>query len=137
MKITAMQHSGKQLGTDSDVAFANSAPQDTQKTLDIAVPTTSAKGSYKLIVYNPSTVTALTVKIFSEELALKGATRYTYEKSLTVPAVTTTSGTSVNTSSFVIEDILATTGVRLIISNNTVLGASDGFTATFRLRELF
>lgn len=135
MKITATGISGRQIGTDHDIVFANESSQHTQKTLDISVPS-STKKSYKLLVYNPSSVTALTVKVFDIELAMKGSTRYVYEKTLAVPAVTTTTGTELNAYAFVIENMFAGANLRLVISNDTALGESDGFTATFRLREV-
>lgn len=136
MKVTAITLSGLQIAADADLAFANSAPADTQKTLDVAVPVNSPKNSYKLIVYNPSAVTDLTIKVFSKELLLKASTRYAFEGDVNVPMSQTIGGTAIDTHVFELAGAFAGADLRLIVSNNTALDVADGFTTTLRLREL-
>lgn len=128
--ITAMQ-----IGTDQAVAFANSAAINTQVNVDFTKPTVS-KPRYKIAVYNPSTVTDLTVKIFSVALDFGGGTRYDFIDSFVIPKSQVITGTTINAYTKFIEGLFVGTDLRLVVSNNTVLGTAEGFSAYIRLREV-
>lgn len=119
--------SGKQISTDQDATWANSAPANTAVNVDITKPT-SAVGEYMLTIYNPSTVTAITVNVYAIALTLGAGTRYSLITSLSFPANTTQSK--------FIHGIFNGTDVRFELKNDTILGGSDGFTAKLRLREV-
>lgn len=123
-----------QVSTDQTVTYAHSAFVNTQVNVDIAKPT-MVKSRYKIIVYNPSTISDLTVKIFNTTLSLGGATRYGFLDSYTVPKSQTITGTTVSTYTKLVEGAFLATDLRLVVSNNTVLGAADGFSAYVRIRE--
>lgn len=121
--------------SDPNVAFADSAAADTQKTYTKAMPDDSV-GEYELDFYNPSTVTDLTVKVMAVLTLFGGGTRYGYITSFSIPKSQTISGTTVNTYTKYVEGIFNGTACQLIISNDTQLGGSDGFTCTFRMRAV-
>jgi len=110
---------------DIDVVFANSAAANTVGTGTVQY-TVSTASEYKLVVYNPSTVTDLTVKVKCVQEALKGSNRDSLLTTLTFPKGDTTE-----------QLIHGIDGiVKFICSNATILGGSDGFTATVRLIEM-
>jgi len=123
--------SGTQVGDDAALAFAHEAGADTQKTASIAVPAIVAE-AYKLAVHNPSAVTALTVKLFTVEATLGDCLSETF----VVPAAATVTGTAISAHEFLVGGIFCGGALKLVVSNNTVLGAADGFTTTLRLREV-
>jgi hypothetical protein len=125
---------GNKVGADQNAAFANSAAVNTQVTVNIAKPA-SVKNVYKFGVYNPSTVTDLTVKVFNVEPSLAGGDRLELVGTFTVPKTQSMTGTTVSMMAAAFEGCFVGTNVRLIVSNNTVLGASDGFSASIRVRE--
>lgn len=125
-----------QIGADIDFTFANSAVINTNATaIDITKPSLPSE-EYMLTIYNPSTVSDLTVKIFAIASSLAGGTKYAYITNLTVPKSASIFGTTVNTYSFYVHGIFNNSDCRIIISNNTALGVSDGFTGTLRVREV-
>ncbi|MDR3563249.1 MAG: hypothetical protein P4N59_17705 [Negativicutes bacterium] len=116
--------SQKQVGVDVDLAWANSAAAGTAQTATFAV---SDAGLFKVVGYNPSTVTDLSVSVREVQTNLKGASRdAVVGATLTFPKNQTTALVVGNVSG----------SVKLVASNVTVLGASDAFTATFRVYEL-
>mgnify|MGYP007071563847 CR=1 FL=1 len=123
-----------QVGTDSTIAFANSDGANTQVVLDITAPTTK-RGRYMLSIYNPSTVTGLTVKVLTKITSFGSGTRYGWLKTVLVPAAQTFDGTSIDTYSEELPNIFAEGDARLVVSNDTGLGGSDAFSAYARLRE--
>jgi hypothetical protein len=127
---------GKQIDTDKTATFANSAPANTQVNVDIVKPL-ATKQRYMLTVYNPSTVTDLTVKIFGVCKALGGATRYAYLDTMVVPKSQAITGTTVSAYSKEIEGIFNGKDLRLVVSNDTALGAAEGFSASIRVEESF
>lgn len=128
--------SGVKISNDKTFVFANSALINSQATaVDIAFPT-APKSEYMLTVYNPSTVTDLTVKIFAKAMAIGGADRYAFITSIVVPKSQAITGTTINTYVSYIHGAFNSSDVRLIVSNNTALGGADGFTATLRIREV-
>lgn len=115
-----------QVDTDKTAVWANSAPANTQVNVAIAQPTTPQKnGKYLVNVRNPSTVTALTVKVRNTLAAFGGAAREAELTSIAVPAN--------SIKSVLVEGWLAGGGGSLLLSNDTVLGAADGFTADIRV----
>jgi hypothetical protein len=118
---------------DQDVVFANNAPVNTQNTVNITLPFDPASINM-LAVYNPSTVSDLTVKVFGVEDELKAASRAALITSISVPKSQSITGTTINTYLSLVQGIFAATNLRLVISNDTVLGGAEGFTATIRLK---
>lgn len=114
-----------QVDTDKTATWANSAAANTQVTVAVSQPATPQKNAKYLInVRNPSTVTALTVKVRNTLAAFGGATREAELTSIAVPAN--------SIKSVLVEGWLAGGG-SLLLSNDTVLGAADGFTADIRV----
>lgn len=134
IRVTTLA-SAKQISTDQASAFANSALIDSQVNVDFTLPDYT-KERYEVVVYNPSTVTDLTVKAFSKELALGGGTRYTLIDSFTVDKAQAKTGTTISGYVKFLEGLFVGTDVRIVVSNNTALGAAEGFTAYVRLREV-
>lgn len=126
---------GKQLGADLQFVFANEASANTQKTKTIDKPSKPIR-NHKFIIYNPSTVTDLTVKFFNVESSLGGVDREAYVSSVVVPKSQSTTGTTINTYEVIVEGLFTGGDVKLVLSNNTALGVTDGFTATVRVREV-
>lgn len=128
--------SGVKIGTDKSFVFANSALINAQATaVDVTFPP-CPKSEYMVTVYNPSTVTDLTVKIFSKALDLASDVRYGLITTLNIPKAATITGTAINTYSFFVHGAFNASDVRIIVSNDTALGVADGFTATLRIREV-
>jgi len=123
------------VGDDIALAFANDAAANTQKTTTIAKPARQLE-EYELIVHNPSTETDLTVKVFAVETALGGATRDALIATLTVPKKQTTTGTSIEAHMRLLHGIFNGADCKLVVSNDTLVGAAGAFTATARLREV-
>jgi redox-regulated HSP33 family molecular chaperone len=108
---------------NADITWANSAAAGTVVNVD--VPGAQAAVA-AVTVRNPSAVTALTVKVQGKE-TLGGAARYPEIASLAVPANTT--------KQFFIDEMwLVGEGGRLAVTNDTLLGAGDGFTGQVRVR---
>lgn len=125
-----------QIGSDTNVVFANSAAANTQAT---AVTFNVSQGSvneYSLIVDNPSTVTDLTCKVFSVEVDLDSTNdRDALITTISIPKAQTLTGTAIQTHHEVINGCFSGGQLKLQFSNDTILGGSDGFTATVRLKE--
>jgi len=119
--------------SESTAAFANSATANTQKTIDLTMKRPIE--IYAIIINNPSTVTDLTVKVFNKEVFGED-TKYAYITSFTVPKSQSLTGTTIDTYLVLVEGMFIGGDVRLVVSNNTALGASEGFTSTFRIREV-
>jgi len=119
--------------SESTAAFANSATANTQKTIDLTMKRPIE--IYAIIINNPSTVTDLTVKVFNKEVFGED-TKYAYITSFTVPKSQALTGTTIDTYLVLVEGMFIGGDVRLVVSNNTALGASEGFTSTFRIREV-
>ena len=131
--------SARLIGSDATAVFANDALVNTQKTTTFTYVTNAGSygvEEYMLTVYNPSTVTDLTVKVFEISTALGGDARDSLITTLSIPKAQVTTGTTIVSHAKVIHGILNGEDVKLIISNDTVLGEADGFTASFRLREV-
>lgn len=124
-----------QIGADQDLTWANSDAVDTQKVHTFTKPANPIE-EYMLICYNPSAVTELTVKIFNIETNLKGADRDVLLTTISVPRRQTVTGTTIEAYARIIHGIFNGGNCKIVVSNDFALGASDGFTATFRLREV-
>jgi hypothetical protein len=111
---------------DRTFTWANSAGANTEATVDIPKPVVNYR-MYQVTVYNPSTVTALTVKLEPVKQQLASATRYPVLRTFSVAA------NSVYCENFY---GIFTGDLRIAASNDTILGGSDGFTATIRIEEI-
>lgn len=129
---------GRAIGADNAVAFAHSALVNTQVAIDIPVNTVfpSPRDRCVLEVYNPSTVTDITIKLFAKALALGGGTRYCLIDTVTIPKSQAITGTTINAYLKIFEGLFISEDLRIVVSNDTALGAAEGFTATARIREV-
>lgn len=136
-KVQSMGSSLKQtqLSTDQTAVYANSDPANTQKTINFTAPTSPSQ-EYELIVYNPSTVTDLTIKVFNTELVLGAGSRDALITTVSIPKSQTFTGTTINTYARFIHGMFNGGDLKLVVSNDTVLGAADAFTAYARLRAV-
>jgi hypothetical protein len=119
---------GTQIGTDMTAAWANNAGANTSVTIDIVKPLIPIM-SYELTVYNPSTESDLTINVYQKKTALGGGDRYAFLTALNYQKTTTTAK--------VLEPLFCGGDVRLIISNDTLIGAAGAFTATLRLESVY
>lgn len=124
-----------QVGADQTLTWANSDAENTQKTVSFTKPA-QPLSEYELIVYNPSTVTDITVKVFNVETSLGGASRDAFITSVSIPKSQMVTGTTINTYAKFVHGMFNGGNLKLVLSNDTVLGASDGFSAYARLREV-
>ncbi len=121
--------SNAQVGTDQDATWANSASANTAVNVDVAAPDpVQAEGKYLIHVYNPSTVTALSLAIKTTLASFGGSTRY---GELTYASVSANS-----TRSFLVQGWMLGGNGRITLSNDTILGGSDGFTAKVRVTKV-
>jgi hypothetical protein len=130
---------GRKIGSDNAVVFANSALINTQVNVDISIDKTlipAPKTRCVLEVYNPSTVTDLTVKLMSKALSFGGDTRYCLIDTVTIPKSQAITGTTVNAYLKLFDGLFTGEDLRLVVSNNTALGVAEGFTAYARIREV-
>jgi hypothetical protein len=121
------QGSNSQVGADQTAVWANSAAANTPVNVDFTQQPRYLTRKHRVQVHNPSGVTALTVKVYNI-VTLGGATRYALVKSFAVAVNQTVEELG--------EGLFGgTSGVRLTLSNDTVLGAGDGFTSDVAIRE--
>lgn len=112
-----------QVGGDVTYTWANSAAANTQGSASVASIGVGDEDEYKLIVYNPSAVSDITVTVRDTYANLGGGTRQGKVASFTAPKGDTT-----------VQLIHGLSGAVVVqMQNATVLGGSDGFTATLRL----
>ncbi len=123
-----------QVGTDQTVTWANSDAANTQKTVTFAKPSTPMS-EYELVVYNPS-ITDITVKIFNVETGLGSGDRDALLTVVNIPKAQALTGTTINTHIKLISGMFNGGACKLVLSNDAALGASDGFSAYVRLREV-
>lgn len=129
--------SGEQIGEDLSFVFANSSAANTQSVTTVQAPsegmtTNDPLQAYKIAVHNPSTVTDLTVKLLTAEADFADCLLDT----LTVPKAQAVTGTTINAHEFLVGGIFCGGNLKIIVSNDTVLGGADGFTAEIRIREV-
>ena len=133
--------SGEQVGADVAFAFPASAAANLQVVAVIDMPA-EATGhndplqAYKIVVANPSAVTDLTLKLFTVEKNLGGSDRDCFLDSFDVPKAQTVSGTAIAAHEFLTGGVFCGGDLKLVLSNNSALGAGDGFAATLRIREV-
>ena len=133
--------SGEQVGEDISFAFANSSEANAQKVATVAVPQEATEQSdalqaYKFAIHNPSAVSALTVKLFTVEKSLGGADRSCLLETIEVPKAQTIKGTAIDAYEYLVGGIFCGGDLKIVASNDTALGAAEGFTATIRIREV-
>jgi hypothetical protein len=131
--------SGTKIGPDNAIVFANNALVNTQVNVDVTPDISTIpypKTRSLLLVYNPSTITDLTIKIFAKETAFGGDVRYCLIDTVSIPKSQSITGTTVNAYEKIFEGLFSGSSVRLVVSNDTALGAAEGFTAYARLREV-
>jgi hypothetical protein len=124
-----------QISTDQTIIWANSAAINTQQTVTFTKPA-SPVSEYELIVYNPSTITDITVKIFNVETSLGAGTRDALVTTVSIPKSQAVTGTTINTQAKYLHGVFNGTDCKLVLSNDTVLGVADGFSAYLRIREV-
>lgn len=111
-----------------DATFANSAAANTAVNVDVAAsndPWTQHR-DHLLVVYNPSSVTALTVRVIAVE-TLGGGEREALIETLAVPAD--------SARAFLVSSLGFGEISRVQLRNDTALGLTDGFTAVVRIRR--
>lgn len=114
---------------EGQATWANSAAADTEVDLDIEIPKVlDPAANYLVIVRNPSTETAVTVRAKNKEF-LAGADRYPEVQNFNVP-VSSPDGIATLVSGW-----LLGTGARLTLSNDTGLSAGGGFVADVLVRQ--
>lgn len=137
--ITETYLKGQKLPTDITNTFANNAAANTQFTntvLRSTLPSVNAVGEYGIIVYNPSAITDLTIKLFNINLNVGGATRDSLITTITVPKSQVITGTTVNTRTTFVHGLFCGGDIKIVVSNDTVLGAADTFAYALRIEEV-
>ena len=126
---TQITGSNIKVGEDLTAIWLENALINTGVNVDIELPATlQGNAKYLIEIYNPSTVTALTVIAQNKSTNFGGDTRY--------PELTRW-GININSSKCVIiEGFLLDSGGRLILSNDTALGAEQGFSASIRIIKI-
>lgn len=126
----AQQHN--QLVHDASTSWANGSSAGTTKDLDLPAfdnpHQMASEARYLICVVNSSPVSALTVLIKNREVNFDGQTRFPELTRFGV-AASTTEGTCV-----IVQGWLLGSGGRLTLSNDSAVGASDGFNAYLRVR---
>ncbi|MBT9166931.1 MAG: hypothetical protein DDT19_00255 [Syntrophomonadaceae bacterium] len=125
----------EQIDPDLLATWAHSAPANTNVVLTITDFKLPLK-EHEIIVFNPSTATDLTVKIMAVEPSLGGASRNALLTTLSIPRSQTLTGTPIDTHRRRVENLLLTGTARLVLSNDTALGVTGGFTAVVRVRQI-
>lgn len=114
---------------NSKATWANSDSADTEKNVDITIPSTLQKDAcYLILIHNPSTVTDLSVVAKTEWTDSDAGTQYAGIHAFSVP--------SQQTKGVVLDGWVLADGGRLTLSNDTVLGGSDGFSAYVQVRAI-
>lgn len=124
---TAVKVKSSIIDTDKTATWANNAAAGTTVNVDFTKPAVP-RAEYLITVYNPSAVTDLTVKVMPIATNLAGSDRPSLLAQFTFPKGQTTSK--------LIHGIFNGIDVRFALSNDTGLGAVDGFTSTIRVREV-
>jgi hypothetical protein len=121
---------GTTLAADQSTSWANSAAVNTANNVDIAMPAElQPEGRYAIAILNPSTVTDLSVIIKAQETSFNAATRYVELTSFTMPK------NKADGKYFIVTGLVGSS-LRLTLSNDTVLGGADGFTAYIRVKKI-
>ena len=133
--------SGELVGGDLTVTFAGSSEANTQKVVIVGDPTEQEEGrdpvqAYKIAVNNPSTITGLTIKVFTVEKDFGGMDQDCLLETLDIPKAQLIKGTLVEAYEFLVGGIFCGGDLKIVASNDTALGAAEGFAATIRIREV-
>lgn len=116
---------------DATAAWANNAPANTAVTIDY-VRATGKRNLYEMTVYNPSTETLLTCRIFKLKENVASSSRYSYFTEFSCP-----NATSLGTITKRIEGLFDNcNSIRLIFTNDAPVGVAGAFTATVRLEGI-
>jgi hypothetical protein len=122
--------------TDPTAVFANNATANTQATAITITKPDSVSQMHQISVYNPSTVSDLTVKVFTVATGLGGGDRDVLVDTLIIPKAQAVSGTTIVAYAETVYNWMNLGNGKIVVSNNTALGAAEGFTATVRVREI-
>jgi len=115
---------------DGSASWANSSALNTTINLDITLPNVlQGNALYMVTIINPSTVSAITA-IMRNKGTFGGTARYPELTRFGAPA------NSVDGRSVLVQGWMLGEGARLSLSNDTILGGSDGFTAYIRIRKV-
>ncbi len=117
------------------ITYANSASADTQVVKTIPL---YSYPSYRhlVLVYNPSTVTDLTMKILYVSTTIGGSAYDIFVDQVSIPKAQTLTGTALVGKAVIIEGLINGMDAKLIFSNDTVLGGSDGFSAYYEVWKI-
>ncbi len=125
----ALTGSNTQVGADLSATWAASALINTAVNVDVALPAVlQGNAKYLVEIYNPSANTALTVVAQNKALTFGGGTQY--------PELTRWSVAASGIKAVVVEGWLLDAAGRLVLSNDTALGAGQGFTASIRVIKI-
>lgn len=115
---------------DGTAVWSNSASATTNIDINIPLPSSlQGNATYEITVTNPSAVSDITVIVKNKE-TFGGTARYPELTRFGVPK-NTVDGKSVLAQGWMLGE-----AGRLSLSNDTILGASDGFTAYVRVRKV-
>jgi len=121
------------IGAAQDMAWAESIAADIEATaVDFSQPT-SPRDVTAMMVYNPSTTSAITLQIFTYD-----GSKYYKVADVVVPAAAVLKQTVTTSSHLILVRGLwvGGTSCRIVASNNTALGGGADFTATVALQQV-
>ncbi len=130
LKTTASQAGANVEVHDDSVSWGNNDPANTQKTIDIALPGTLHRDAlYEIVVTDPSTESDLTVVVRNKH-TFGGIARY--------PELTRFSVLKNNADgrAVLVQGWMLGEGARLVLSNDTLLGAAGAFTSYVHVRRV-
>jgi len=134
-RICGREVIGEQVGVDISISWSNNSSANTQKEVVISIPEDPVE-EYMLIIYNPSLITDVSFKVFNIEGMLGGAERYAFLTNILCSKKLTISGTEIEAYAIPIHGIYCGTNLKMVLSNDSPLGATEGFTLYFRLRKV-
>ena len=114
-----------------EVEFANDALGNTQNVYVVPKPD-QVKGSYMVHIENPSTVTDLSVKFFISRTGKADGLLV----SVQAGKATTDTGTNIGAYDVIMLGAFAGGDLKIVASNDTQLGAAEGFEAKIELYEM-
>jgi hypothetical protein len=133
--INAFDVIGTIVGRDEALAWANNALVNTE--VVVTVPHPGKRNQYyALTVYNPSTGSDLTCRVYQKKHNLGGADRQAYVTSFTFPKSTAGDLTDTGTTVKILEFPFVNDDMRLVFSNDTAIAADGVFTGYMRLETL-
>lgn len=125
---SASQEANSVVLEETAVVFVNSAAANTVVNVEVDLPEFfQADSKYLVVIQNPATDSALTVKVKNKE-TLNGVDAFPELSSIAVPIG--------SVKAVVVEGFLLGTGGRLSVQNDTALGVSGGFTARVLIRKI-